>query len=177
MMSRPAMPIAEATRCARLIQREAVAHDLDPLTAVAIIHFESGFRPGAISPDGEDYGLGQIRARWLSACRADEDPVNAPSDACRAAKIALLSPENNIRRMADLITANRELCKAKVGRADLPLWLAGYEGLNSFSRQKWCSPSDRTMQVVEYRKMLVDRLAPVAPRKRQSAPAGTRSHK
>src|SRR4051812_24067478 len=109
------MPLPEAHRYARLVQHEALAHDFDPFTAVAIVHFESRWSPGAISPDGEDYGLGQIRARWLSACRADEDPVHAPSDACRAAKNTLLVPEVNLKRMSTIITANRELCKEKTG--------------------------------------------------------------
>ncbi|APR78740.1 Hypothetical protein A7982_04087 [Minicystis rosea] len=158
LMSRPTMPAAEATRYAKLLDEEARKHDFDPLTAVAIIHFESRWQPWVVSPDGEDYGLGQVRGRWLSACRADADPVHAPSDACRAAKMSLLVPANNIRRMASIITANRELCKEKAGTGDLPHWLAGYEGLSRPSLDIWCKPGQRTWQVVAYRKMLVDTL-------------------
>lgn len=156
------MPLPEAQRYARVVQREAAAHDYDPLTAVAIVHFESRWQPGAISPDGEDYGLGQIRARWLSACRGDEDPVHAPSPACAAAKNTLLNAEVNLKRMSVIITANRELCKEKTGHGDLPRWLAGYEGLSSPSRDRWCAPNGKTWQVVEYRKKLVEMFAPPA---------------
>ncbi len=156
LLSRPAMPAAEAGRYARVLQEEATKHAFDPLTAVAIVHFETHWRPNLVSPDGEDFGLGQIRARFLSGCRGDEDPVNDPSDACRAAKAGLLVGENNLRRMAAIITANRELCKEKTGNANLPQWLAGYEGYNAPSRDLWCAPGAKSWQVVEYRKHLIE---------------------
>jgi hypothetical protein len=156
LLSRPAMPTAEAGRYARVLQQEAAKHSFDPLTAVAIVHFETHWRPGLVSPDGEDYGLGQIRARYMAGCRGDEDPVNNPSDACRAAKAGLLVGENNLRRMAAIITANRELCKEKTGNANLPQWLAGYEGYNAPASDRWCTPGAKSWQVVEYRKHLIE---------------------
>ncbi len=160
LLSNPSMPAAQARRYAHVLQEEAAKHAFDPLTAVAIVHFETHWRPGLISPDGEDYGLGQVRARWFGACRTDADPVHDPSPGCRAAKAALLVGEVNLRRMAVIITANRELCKDKVGNDDLPRWLAGYEGLNSPSRDRWCAPSGITWQVVDYRKQLIAQLVP-----------------
>ncbi len=160
LLSRPSMPLPEARRYAHVLQEEAARHAFDPLTAVAIVHFESRWRPGVVSPDGEDYGLGQIRARWFGACRGDADPVHDPSPGCQAAKSALLAGEVNLRRMAVIISANRELCKEKTGGAALPRWLAGYEGLNFPGRDRWCAPSAKTWQVVEYRKKLVAMLAP-----------------
>jgi hypothetical protein len=160
LLSRPGMPQGEATRFAKILMEEAKKHDFDPLTGVAIVHFESRWMPGVISADGEDYGLGQIRARWLSACRNDADPVHNPSEACAAAKLTLLAPEVNLRRMAFIITANRELCKEKAGAGDLPHWLAGYEGLSQPGRDGWCRPNPKTWQVVAYRRMLVDTLVP-----------------
>jgi hypothetical protein len=164
LMSRPTMPVTEATRYARVLDEEARKHAFDPLTAVAIIHFESRWQPWQISPDGEDYGLGQVRARYLGACRGDDDPVGHPSPACRAAKATLLAGETNIRRMASIITANRDLCRTKTGNANLAHWLAGYEGLNRPALDRWCAPGPRTWQVVAYRQELVAALAP-APRK------------
>jgi hypothetical protein len=163
LLSRPTMPLAEAKRYAHVLQQEATKYVYDPLTAVAIIHFESRWYPGVVSTDGEDYGLGQIRARWFGACRTDADPVRAPSVGCLAAKAALLSGENNLRRMSVIIAANRDLCKEKAGKANLPQWLAGYEGYNSPSRDRWCAPGSKTWQVVEYRKQLVAQLAPPPP--------------
>jgi hypothetical protein len=160
LMSRPSMPRDEAVRYARVVQEEAQARDFDPFTAVAIIHFESRWRAHAVSPDGEDYGLGQVRARFMSGCRNDPDPVRDPSPACRAAKSSLLVGEFGIRRMAHIITANRELCREKVGSAWFPQWLAGYQGLNRPGLQKWCAPSERTYDVIAYQKKLAMLLGP-----------------
>ena len=69
LLSRPTMPRTEAVRYAHALQAEAQAHDFDPLTGVAIIHYETRWNPTLVSPDGEDYGLAQIRARFFGACR------------------------------------------------------------------------------------------------------------
>ena len=160
LLSSPRMPTTQAARYARALNAAAKEHDFDPLTAVAIIHFESRWRPNAISPDGEDYGLGQVRGRFLAACRDDADPVGAPSDACRAAKGALLHGETNIKRMASIITANRELCREKTGSAKVQQWLAGYAGLNFPSRGRWCQPGEKQWRVVAYRRELIAKLLP-----------------
>jgi hypothetical protein len=160
LMSRPAMPKAEAARYATVLNEVALEHDFDPLTAVAIIHFETHWYPALISADGEDYGLGQVRARYLSACRDDADPVGAPSAACQAAKVNLLDGAFNIRRMATIITANREMCRERTGTALAPQWLAGYQGYSSPGNDRWCSPGEKTWRVLEYRKELIATLLP-----------------
>ena len=55
LLSRPTMPVTEAARYARVLNEEAQKHAFDPLTAVAIVHFESRWQPGRISPDGEGW--------------------------------------------------------------------------------------------------------------------------
>jgi hypothetical protein len=155
LMSRPTMPIGEARHYAHVLAEEAEKHAFDPLTVVAIVHFETHWRPNLVSPDGEDYGLGQIRARFWGACRDDDDPVHHPSEACLAAKASLLDGATNLRHVSTIITANRELCKEKSKSANLPNWLAGYEGLNSPSRDRWCAPGPKTWRVVAYRQQLV----------------------
>jgi hypothetical protein len=160
LMSRPTMPKAEAAHYATVLNQVALEHDFDPLTAVAIIHFETRWQPSLISADGEDYGLGQVRARYLGACRDDEDPVGAPSAACQSAKANLLDGTFNIKRMATIITANREMCRERTGTALAPQWLAGYQGYNSPSTDRWCSPGDKTWRVLDYRKELISALVP-----------------
>jgi hypothetical protein len=160
LMSRPSMPRVEAARYATVLNQVALEHDFDPLTAVAIIHFETHWYPSLISADGEDYGLGQVRGRYLSACRDDADPVGAPSAACQAAKANLLDGAFNIRRMATIITANREMCRERTGTALAPQWLAGYQGYNSPSSDRWCSPGEKTWRVLDYRKELIATLLP-----------------
>ena len=128
-------------RFARALQAEARTHDFDSLTGVAIIHFETHWTPNLVSADGEDFGLGQVRARFMGACRNDADPVGSPSDGCRAVKAALLGGEYNIHRMAVIISANRELCRAKTGTAYFPQWLAGYEGLRTDELKAGAGPT------------------------------------
>jgi hypothetical protein len=167
MLSRPGIPKDEATRYARALNEIAAQNDIDPLTAVAIIHYETGFRPTLISADGEDHGLGQVRARYLSACREDPDPVHDPSEACRAAKLALLDGVINIRRMGMIIAANKEFCKKQVGSARTPQWLSGYQGYGTFGH--FCTPGEKTWRVIKYQDELIERFAP-KPKPKPKAP-------
>jgi hypothetical protein len=149
----------EATRYATALQMEAQQNDFDPLTGVAIIHRESRFHPRAISRDGEDYGLAQIRARFIGACKKDKEPKRSPSAECRAVKERLLDPEENIRVMGQFITKHRKLCKQKVGHASLLGWLASYQGSNSIKLNRWCTPSDGAYTVIKYRDRLMREVA------------------
>jgi hypothetical protein len=143
----------------------AQAHDFDPVTAIAIIHHESHWTPGAISPDGEDYGLGQVRARFVGACLDDADPLAAPSEACLAVKQKLLSPDENIKAMGRIIAKNREFCVKMTGKGDKARWLAGYQGYNSPSKKEWCKSGDLTKEVLDYEK---DLLAKISPKKKHA---------
>src|SRR5690242_11600686 len=107
-LSRPGIPVPEAKQYAAALNDIAKQNGFDPLLAVAMIHYETHWYPLLISDDGEDYGLGQIRARFVGACREDEDPLHAPSEACQQAKLSLLSGVENIRRMGSVIRANME---------------------------------------------------------------------
>jgi hypothetical protein len=164
LLSRPGMPEEEAKRYAQVLQAEAKQHGFDPLTVVAMVHFESGWQPTAVSGDGEDYGLGQVRARFIGACRNDDDPLNAPSDECKKVKESLLDAETNLKAVAQIITDARKLCVDKTGAAPLHRWLASYQGLNFPSQKKWCKPGKKTWRVVKYRDELVRRLVSPPPR-------------
>jgi hypothetical protein len=171
------MPKAEATVYARTLNEVALQHDFDPLTAVAIVHFETHWLPGLVSADGEDYGLGQVRARFIGACRSDEDPVNAPSRACLAVKASLRDGVTNLRRMGSIIGANKDLCKDKTGTAKVHQWLAGYQGYGAPWRGQWCTPGEKTWMVLGYYNDLVAKLVPKpapkvkpAPRPKPAAP-------
>jgi hypothetical protein len=160
LLSRPGMPKEEARRYAAELNEVGKEHDIDPLLAVAIIHFESRWYPAMISGDGEDYGLGQLRARFVGACRDDEDPLHSPGEACKARKAQLLEGAHNLRVMGGIISANRTLCKEKTGTAKAQQWLAGYEGLNFPERNKWCQPGEKTWRVISYHQELLARLVP-----------------
>ena len=123
---------------ARLLGSEAASHGFDAMVGVSLICHESRWRAGAISKDGEDYGLGQIRARYIGRCIMDPDPVSAPSPGCLADKTALLDGESNIRRTADIIMRWKRLCRTKAGSGAAKHWLAGYGGLSRPSQRTWC---------------------------------------
>ncbi len=167
LLSRPELAPDEAARWAAIVQAEAKARGFDPLSMVALVHSESGWHPGVVSPSAEDYGLGQVRARFVGACKKDADPVHSPSPACRAVKESLLDPEQNLRVVAQLITDNRKLCLEKAKSAALPRWLASYQGLNFPKQKRWCVPAEKTWKVVKYRELLLkEAQKPKPPAKR-----------
>ncbi|MBI3200430.1 MAG: transglycosylase SLT domain-containing protein [Myxococcales bacterium] len=167
LLSRPELAPDEAARWAAIVQAEAKARGFDPLSMVALVHSESGWHPGVVSPSAEDYGLGQVRARFVGACKKDADPVHSPSPECRAVKESLLDPEQNLRVVAQLITDNRKLCLEKAKSSALPRWLASYQGLNFPKQKRWCVPAEKTWKVVKYRELLLkEAQKPKPPAKR-----------
>jgi hypothetical protein len=164
LLSRPAMDPEQAEHFAKVLQTEAKEHGFDPLTVVAMVHFESGWNPAVVSQNGEDYGLGQVRARFIGACRDDTDPLTSPSAECQAVKRSLLEAETNLRTVAQIITDSRKLCLEKTGSAALPRWLASYQGLNFPSKRRWCQPGEKTWRVIKYRNWLLSKV--VKPEKR-----------
>ena len=154
----PKVSDEDAHRFAVTLQHEAKEHEFDPFTGVAIIHHESRFNPSAISKDGEDYGLAQIRARFIGKCAHTPSPKQAPTKGCKKEKQRLLAPEENIRVMADLITRHRKYCKKKVGSARFSRWLASYQGRNNFRKKRFCQPGKGTHLVIKYRRELIRKL-------------------
>jgi hypothetical protein len=137
-LSQPSMSTAQRTSYAKIVREQAQKHRIDPFTLVAIIHHESRWRPNAVSRDGEDHGLGQIRARFEKACRKDADPVKAPSPGCKRAKMSLLNGTYNIRRMAGHIANWRKTCRKITGQPALfKRWLHGYGGMGKRSHRGW----------------------------------------
>jgi len=135
----PTVSTPRATSYAKAIQTQAHKRHIDPFTIVSIIHHESRFRASAISPDGEDYGLGQVRARYLRQCRKDKDPLRKPSPACNAAKNRLLIGAINIRYVAQAIGSWRATCRRLTNRPALfHRWLHGYGGMGNLKRGIIC---------------------------------------
>jgi hypothetical protein len=157
-MSRPSIPKEEATRYAKILNEIASKNGFDPLLAVAMIHYESHWIPSVASEDGEDFGLGQVRARFIGACKTDEDPLAAPSDACKAVKTNLLVGETNLRAMGGIIAANKKMCADKRGKDKAEYWIAGYQGLSQPERNKYCVPGPTTTRVLDYHKDLLAQL-------------------
>ena len=138
LQTRPSMPAAQLASYARAVVKHADRVSYDPLLAVAIAHHESGWRPSAVSRDGEDIGLGQIRARFVGACRKDPLPVKAPGKACRAVRARLKVGAYNIKLIFAYLKAWRKLCRAKTGSGKVRRVLMGYGGLSRPRHNQWC---------------------------------------
>jgi len=154
-LSQPNVSSEDAARYATALQEQAKIHDFDPFTGVAVIFHESSFNPRAISRDGEDYGLAQIRARFIGNCKHTPAPLTNPTPECIATKQRLLIPEENIRVMAELITRHRTFCKKKVGTTKFARWLASYQGRNNIRQKRYCKPGPGTYKIIEYRRHLI----------------------
>jgi hypothetical protein len=104
---------------------------------VAIIHNESRWRPNVVSADGEDFGVGQVRARYEKGCDSGKPAAQDNSASCRAVKARLLSASYGIRRMGGAITAWRRKCRKVTGRPALfRRWLHGYGGMGKWDKKK-----------------------------------------
>lgn len=139
------------------ILTESRKRSIDPLLVVALVEHESHWRAGAISDDGEDFGLGQIRGRYEPACVKEFDPVGDPSTPCEEARMRLLDGSYNLKRTIATLAENRKLCrrilKQKVSQASL---LASYGGMNHPDEQVWCGhrKAGRRWQELPVRKEL-----------------------
>src|ERR1700735_1200428 len=80
-------------------QVETTTPEISPLTYITIIAHESGFRSNAISQDGMDYGLMQIRAIYYKGPATN-----------------LLNSEANIRAGAYILREDAKVCAKILGR-------------------------------------------------------------
>ena len=97
---------------ATTIQQQADAVDVDPFIFVAIIAHESQWRERAISEDGFDYGLMQVRHLYYGANRN-----------------LLLDGENNIRAGAYVIKKAKDFCRNYLKREPTTAeWMSVYQG-------------------------------------------------
>jgi hypothetical protein len=165
LLCNPGIGHGAARAYASALDAQAHRHGFDGMTAAALICHESRWVASAVSRDGEDYGLGQIRARYVGACSHDEDPVGSPSAACSSEKARLLDPLNNIRLMAGHIVRWKRTCRAQTGQASERQWLAGYAGVSRPKAREWCGlrrtgrrwtplHHPKVQEVLEFRRLL-----------------------
>lgn len=108
------MPEKQVEYYATEIQKNADSAGVDPLILVAIITHESQWNASAISPDHEDYGLMQVRARHYSGGQNSA---------------WLLNPHYNIQVGSYVIKKSIEFCRKYLHREpDLQEWMSVYQG-------------------------------------------------
>jgi len=164
--SAPGLPHVAKVRYARVIQKQAHKRHFDPATYVALVEHESHWRAGTESADGEDIGLGAIRARYVSACRRDPQPVKSPGKACLAVRESLRNGEHNIRVMARTLSSKRKWCKQRTGTAWIWQTIGAYGGLGCRHKAR---KHKGVMWIVNRRKQLLRRLSRDRKRARASA--------
>ena len=133
----PGMGHEQAQRYASIIATEGAKHGIQTATTVAIVEHESHWRARAESRDGEDIGLGQIRARYVGACRSDPEPVSNPGRECLRVRESLRDGEHNLRVTIRTLGKSVETCRKHTGRWDAATVIAEYAGLNKPPKQ-WC---------------------------------------
>ena len=137
-LTRPRLALKVRENWAKLLIETARKNDFDPFTGVAIIRSESRWNPSVVSRDGEDFGLGQVRARYIKGCNPDIPAARDNSKSCNAVKARLLSSAYGIRRMGAAITAWRKKCRKVTGRPALfKRWLHGYGGMGKRKGRRW----------------------------------------
>lgn len=175
----PSLPQKTAARYATLANAHATAVGVRGDTFVALVCSESGWRSGAVSSNREDWGLGQVRARFMPGCRGDADPTSDPSPSCRSEQQRLLDPDSNLKSVAKAIKSWRDLCRQQTGHAKERNWLAGYVGVGQQGqslcgmtrhRGKWRqSPISAPVQrVLDIRKRLLRHSATTSKKRRKS---------
>jgi hypothetical protein len=133
LMIQSGMSEAQAQSYATTISIEAEKAEVSPLVMIGIIQHESEFKARAISKDGEDYGLLQIRARNYGGN-----------------KEWLLNATHNIRVGAYLIKKDIEFCERILHRKPLyQEWMACYTG-SCTDPQHYCKPTHLTQVFEDY---------------------------
>jgi hypothetical protein len=134
-LSTHAIPQVREEALAKHIQKRAMYVDVDPFLVVAIITHESLWQEDAISKDGLDYGLMQIRSIYYG-----DNPRY------------LLQGENNITVGTGLIKLSINYCRNRLHREPATQeWLAIYQG-SGFD----CHPTKLTKQFEDYALCLQD---------------------
>lgn len=117
-LCRPALPLAKRVAYANIVVKASI----DPLLVVALIDHESGWFEGAVSKDRRDYGLGQLRRKFIP----------------KAEWPKLLNGIYNLKKTLWAIETWRKICKGKTGLESAAVVLAGYAGFSRPKEGMWC---------------------------------------
>lgn len=136
-LSAPAMNNNTNAYYAKTIFKQQIKLGVDPLDVVAIAAHESHWNAKLISPDYEDYGLLQVRSRFVSMPAA-----------------YLLDGATNIRVGTAFILSAKNFCGKELKReATKQEWLSTYQG-----SKRRCKPSNLAFKVESYAKCIYDSL-------------------
>jgi hypothetical protein len=121
----------EVQELASVIEKAARAARVDPVALVALVEHESHFQTGAVSEDGEDFGLAQVRARFRPACKVLD------SRECELEKLRLRTdPAYNLNVIAGVIKTAK---KGKEWKRNpkIETWVSALAGTSSKHPKVW----------------------------------------
>jgi hypothetical protein len=127
------LPQALALNYAQAIQHQSIMTGINPLTIITIIKHESDFNYGAVSHDGFDVGLMQVRARHYNGKRE-----------------WLFDGVNNIRAGTHIIKDSIDFCRKFLGREpEFQEWMSCYQG-SCTNPAHFCKPTHLTQVFEDY---------------------------
>lgn len=140
-LSAPSLNARTSYYYSKVIFQQSIKRDIDPLLIISIAKHESHWNARLISEDLEDYGLLQVRARF----------VGMPSS-------SLLEGGTNIRVGSAFITSSQDFCRKILKREpETQEYLACYQG-SCKSYRTFCKPTNLSFKVDSYKQCLYDSL-------------------
>jgi hypothetical protein len=122
---------------AKTIYHQQIKYGIDPLDIIAIAAHESHWNQSLISPDNEDWGLMQIRARY----------VKMPAH-------YLLDGNTNIKVGSAFMASAKNFCQKWLKREPRKTeWISTYQGSRRF-----CKETNLAYKVESYSRCLYDSL-------------------
>lgn len=136
-LSAPGLNVKTTEYYAKTIYKQQVKLGVDPIETIAIAKHESHWNHTLVSPDLEDWGLMQVRSRY----------IKFPSS-------WLLEPGVNIRVGTSLMLSSQKFCTKWLGRKPTTQeWLSTYQGSKSI-----CKSTNLSFKVESYSKCIYDSL-------------------
>ena len=145
---RPSLPLPKRITYANIIMTSTPGV-VDPFVVVALVDHESGWIETAISKDGKDYGLGQVRRKFIPKIEWAK----------------LLDGEFNLRKTISILEMWRNICKVQVKVESTEVILAGYAGHSKPKQGVWCGigKSGKALPLLKSTKWILARAAKLAP--------------
>lgn len=136
-LSAPGLNVKTNYYYAKTIYRQQVKLGVDPLDTIAIAAHESHWNQTLVSPDYEDWGLMQVRSRFVGMPAA-----------------YLLDGATNIRVGTSFIVSAQNFCEKELKREPTKQeWLSTYQG-----SKRRCKSTNLAFKVESYAKCIYDSL-------------------
>ncbi len=162
---------AQARAWGKVIQDECKAREVDPLTPISMVYFESHWRPRTVYAPDPRYSVGLMSIGAVKKGSSCQSKALIATPGCQAKIALLMDGAHNIRRGMMGISIRRAYCRRITGRPALfARWLSSYQGYDrrrgvtcnqrQDARGRWrdLPIPPKTLRVMRYRLELIRRL-------------------